>query len=79
MDFTYPELTAKKGIRAFRGFLKSIGMPQTFAEIGAKEEDIPILVEKHPVSVTGKVGGFMDLTPEDCANIYAIAAKGGNL
>jgi alcohol dehydrogenase YqhD (iron-dependent ADH family) len=79
MDFTYPELTAKKGIRAFRGFLKSIGMPQTFAEIGAKEEDIPLLVEKHPVSQTGKVGGFMDLTPEDCANIYAIAAKGGNL
>jgi alcohol dehydrogenase YqhD (iron-dependent ADH family) len=79
MDYSHPELTAKNGIRAFRIFLKSIGMPQTFAEIGAKTEDIPLLVEKHPVSATGKTGGFMELTPEDCANIYELAAKGGNL
>jgi alcohol dehydrogenase YqhD (iron-dependent ADH family) len=79
MDFEHPELTAKKGIKAFRTFLKSIGMPQNFADIGAKAEDIPLLVEKHPVSASGKVGGFMDLTPEDCANIYALAAKGGTL
>ncbi|MDR0975029.1 MAG: iron-containing alcohol dehydrogenase [Ruminococcus sp.] len=79
MDFEHPELTAKKGIKAFRTFLKSIGMPQNFSEIGALEADIPALVEKHPVSASGKVGGFMDLTPEDCANIYTLAAKGGTL
>ena len=37
MDFEHPEITAKAGIRAFRDFLKSIGMPQTLAELGGKE------------------------------------------
>ena len=40
MDFQHPEVTAKAGINACRNFLKSIGMPQTMAELGGKEEDI---------------------------------------
>ena len=46
MNFENPEETAKEGIRAFRRFLRSIGMPINFAELDAKEEDIPVLVEK---------------------------------
>ena len=45
MDYEKPEETAIKGITAFRYFLRSIGMPINFAELGAKEKDIPLLVE----------------------------------
>ena len=41
MDYANPENTAKAGIAAFKAFLKSIGMPGSFAELGADEKDIP--------------------------------------
>ena len=41
MDFACPENTARAGIQCFRNYLKSIGMPGNFAELGAKAEDIP--------------------------------------
>ena len=44
MDFAHPEVTAKEGIEKMRQFFISIGMPKNFAELGAKEEDIPALV-----------------------------------
>ena len=74
MDFENPENTALAGIKAFRAFLHSIGMPINFAELGAKEEDIPALVEKHGVG-DGKTGGFVPLSADDIAQIYRIAAK----
>jgi len=43
MDFDDPKRTALEGIEAFRAFLRSIGMPLTFAEIGADPADIPEL------------------------------------
>ena len=72
MDFENPENTAKEGIRAFRKFLSEIGMPINFAQLGAKKEDIPTLVEK--MDVQGKTGGFVPLAPEDVAKILEIAA-----
>ncbi|EGC03037.1 iron-containing alcohol dehydrogenase [Ruminococcus albus] len=74
MDFTDPEKTAREGIRRFRTFLHSIGMPINFAELGAKEEDIPVLVEKLGVD-DGRTGGFVHLSSEDAAEIYRIAVK----
>lgn len=74
MDFTDPEKTAHEGIRRFRTFLHSIGMPINFAELGAKEEDIPVLVEKLGVG-DGRTGGFVHLSSEDAAEIYRIAVK----
>ena len=74
MDFENPEVTALEGIRRFRSFLRSIGMPINFAELGAREEDIPRLVEKHGVG-TGRTGGFVALSAEDIAEIYRIAAR----
>ncbi|MBO5558530.1 iron-containing alcohol dehydrogenase [Ruminococcus sp.] len=74
MDFTDPEKTAREGIRRFRTFLHSIGMPINFAELGAKEEDIPVLVEKLGVG-DGRTGGFVHLSSEDVAEIYRIAVK----
>ncbi len=71
MNFENQEETACKGIKAFRKFLSEIGMPINFEQLGAKEEDIPVLVEK--LGVKGKTGGFLPLSPEDVASIYKIA------
>ncbi|WP_044973700.1 iron-containing alcohol dehydrogenase [Ruminococcus sp. HUN007] len=73
MDFEKPENTAIAGIRAFRYFLRSIGMPINFAELGAKEKDIPVLVEKFGLG-DGRTGGFVHLSSDDIAAIYKIAA-----
>lgn len=73
MDFEDPKSTALKGIRAFRSFLHDIGMPINFAELGAKEEDIPTLVEKLGVG-NGVRYGFRQLNRQDCENIYKLAA-----
>ena len=74
MDYENPENTAREGIKRFREFLHKIGMPINFAELGAKEEDIPTLVEKFGLG-SGKTGGFVHLTSSDIAEIYKIAAK----
>lgn len=73
MDFAQPENTARAGIRCFRQFLHSIGMPINFAELGAKEEDIPKLVETFGIG-DGRTGGFVALSADDIAEIYRIAA-----
>ena len=74
MDYADPENTALQGIKAFRRFLHDIGLPINFAELGAKEEDIPVLVEKLGLG-SGRTGGFVKLSSEDVAEIYRIAAK----
>ena len=74
MDYADPKSTALKGIRAFRQFLHDIGMPINFEELGAKAEDIPVLVEKLGVG-DGVRGGFRPLNKQDVTAIYEIASK----
>ncbi len=72
MDFDHPEVTALEGINAFQSFLVSIGMPKNFAELGAKEEDIPKLVDVlcNGDGRQGSISGFVTLSKEDCTKIY---------
>ena len=72
MDFARPEATALEGIERMRSFFISIGMPSNFAELGAKEEDIPALVKAlcWGDGRQGSISGFVTLNEEDCANIY---------
>ncbi|MCR5367797.1 MULTISPECIES: iron-containing alcohol dehydrogenase [Eubacterium] len=72
MDFEHPEVTALEGIECFQKFLISLGMPKNFEEIGAKEEDIPKLVEVlcRGDGRQGSISGFVTLNEEDCTNIY---------
>ncbi len=74
MDFSDPEKTAIEGIKRYRQFLKSIGMPQTFDELGAKESDISDMAHKavYGDGRTGTIGGFVQLNEEDVANIYRL-------
>ena len=73
MNFANPEVTAKEGIRKFRQFLNSIGMPINFEQLGAKESDIPALVKSFGVG-DGETGGFVHLKAADIEKIYKIAA-----
>ena len=74
MNFADPEATAVEGIHRFRAFLHSIGMPINFEELGAKEEDIPALVDKFGLG-DGRTGGFVHLSSDDVAEIYRIAVR----
>ena len=69
-----PGERAREGIRRYRAWLRSIGMPQNFADLGAKESDIPALVEK--LGLKGNaLGSFRPLRDEDVAKILRIAAR----
>ena len=74
MDFADPEATAREGIRRLQQFLVSIGMPRNFAELGAKEEDIPALVKTlcWGDGRQGSISGFVTLNEDDCAEIYRL-------
>ena len=78
MNFEHPEVTALEGIEAFKNFLKSIGMPTNFEELGAKEEDIPKLVDVlcHGDGRGGSISGFVTLNEEDCTKIYQMMIGG---
>ena len=72
MDFDNPEATALAGIVALENFLRSIGMPLNFKELGAKEEDIPQLVKVlcYGDGRDGSISGFVRLDEKDCRKIY---------
>ena len=69
------EKAAKAGIEALKTYLKSIGMPLTFAELGAKEEDIEKLAQTACYgdgSGSGFVYGFTKMSKEDVINTYKL-------
>lgn len=70
-----PEKVALAGIKAFESFLREIKMPTSFSEIGAKEEDIDLMLEKLKINVGEIVGNFKGLTMEDARNVYKLACK----
>ncbi len=74
MDFAHPENTARAGIEALRRFLSSIGMPGNFAQLGAKAEDIPQLVDVlcKGDGRPGYIEGFARLDENDCKRIYEL-------
>ncbi len=74
MDFHDPEATARKGISALKLFLRSIGMPCNFSELGAKKEDIPTLVQQlcYGNGGNGSISGFVTLNENDCTKIYEL-------
>ncbi len=73
MNFANPEITAREGIQRFRAFLTSIGMPATFAQLGAKAEDIATLTEHLFSAEPEPLPGFMLLYKKDVEAIYTLA------
>ncbi len=72
MNEENPEITAKEGIENLKKFFTSIGMPINFRELGAKEEDIPAMVEKLGLG-DNTIGSFVKLTSKDVEQIYRLA------
>jgi alcohol dehydrogenase YqhD (iron-dependent ADH family) len=72
MDFQNPEKTAKQGIERYEKFVSSLGMPIRFSELGAKAEDIPVLVKTMGLS-KNTLGSFVKLTEDDVRKIYELA------
>ena len=72
MNFQQPEETALQGIQRYEEFAKSIGMPIRFAELGAKAEDIPLMVKTLGLG-ENTMGSFVKLTEEDVKKIYELA------
>lgn len=71
---TDPAKAAQEGLRRYRAWLKSLDMPANFAELGAKESDIPALVAK--LGLNGNtLGSFRPLTDDDVAAILKIACR----
>ena len=65
---------AKEGIVRYRAWLREIGMPLVFDEIGAKREDIPALVAK--LGLNGNtLGTFMRLADADVVNILEACCR----
>lgn len=74
MDFDHPENTAMEGIASLRRFLKSIGMPSNFKELGASEADIEKMAHTACCGNGrgGTIGGFAQLDETDVTNIYRL-------
>ena len=71
MNFASPEITALEGIDRFEQFLKSLGMPVRFADLGAKEEDIPTMVKQ--LCKRERVGRFVKIGAEEAEAIFRLA------
>lgn len=69
-----PKEIALRGIEAFEKFLKNIGMPSSFAELGAKAEDIELLTDKL-MSGRETEGNYVKLTRKDIIEIYESAVR----
>ena len=73
LDTINPMETAMRGIERFEAFLKQIGMPSRFSEIGAKKDDIPVMVDKI-FAKKDTEGFYVKLTREDVTKIYESVA-----
>lgn len=67
--------TARVGVERLRQFFYNIGMPINFEELGAKEKDIPVLVEKLHQNKGETIGFFKKLNAKDTEQIYRLACK----
>jgi alcohol dehydrogenase class IV len=74
-DYFDPEATALAGIAALKGFLISIGMPANFAELGAREEDIPEMARLATGGGKWTLGNIVKLDENAVEAIFKLAAE----
>jgi alcohol dehydrogenase YqhD (iron-dependent ADH family) len=66
---------ANEGLRRFRSWLKSIGMPLTLKELGVPREDLPGVVRRCMEHNKGLVQGYVDLDEAAVREIFTSAAE----
>ena len=75
MNFAHPEETGREGIWLLRKVFHSWGMPTSFGELGAKEEDIPAIVAHRAEKPHGyPIGNFIKMGPQEVEAVLRIAA-----
>ncbi|MBE5760271.1 MAG: iron-containing alcohol dehydrogenase [Clostridiales bacterium] len=60
----------REGVARFRAWLKGMGMPLTFSDMGLSEEDIEKLISANAPKNGATVGAMYPMTAEDYRNIY---------
>ncbi len=66
---------AFEGIEALTAFFRSLGLPVSFAELGIKSPDIPLLVKKLHENKGATIGGYYPLTATETMEIYKLAVR----
>lgn len=75
MDYREPVRTALAGINRLVEFYRSIGLPTSFEELGAKEDDIPVMAAKIGLQGGRKLGSFQPLDTADIEAIYRLSQQ----
>ena len=74
-----PENTARAGIARLRAFFRSLGMPATLEELGARPEDIPAMaVHRAEKPRAYPFGNFVKIQPADMEAILHLAERRGD-
>jgi alcohol dehydrogenase YqhD (iron-dependent ADH family) len=74
-EMTDIKATADAGLRAFRLWLKSIGMPLTLKELGVPKADLPAAIKRCLDANNGMVPGFVDLDEKAVTAIFNSVAE----
>jgi alcohol dehydrogenase YqhD (iron-dependent ADH family) len=69
-DFDDIVSTAVCGIKQFRAWLKSIGMPLTLEELGISEDDAMIAAQRCIGETNGLISGFIEIDENGIMEIY---------
>jgi alcohol dehydrogenase YqhD (iron-dependent ADH family) len=70
-DLLDPKGTADAGLRAFRSWVRSIGMPLTLKELGIPTEDLPAVIKRCMDHNKGTVPGFVELDEKAVTAIFS--------
>lgn len=65
--------TALKGIDLLKRFFRSIELPVNMSELGVYSPDIDLIVRKLVENKGASIGKYVQLSPEDCAEIYRLS------
>lgn len=68
-----PKAVANEGLKRFRAWLQSIGMPITLVELGVPREDLQEVIQKCNCNAQGIIEGFLDLDKGAVAEIFTTA------
>jgi alcohol dehydrogenase YqhD (iron-dependent ADH family) len=74
-EMTDIKATADAGLRAFRTWIKSIGMPLTLKELGIPKADLPAVIKRCLDVNKGTVPGFVDLDEKAVTAIFNSVAE----
>ena len=74
-DLSDIKAVANEGLRRFRAWLKSIGMPVTLVELGIPKADLQKVINECNCNDAGIIVGFMDLDKKAVAEIFTSAVE----